>query len=150
MTARMHLLEVAAASAAEAPLAAAIRRYAARGSAAPRRQLPPHLQRLEAESIEILREVAAEFRKPVMLYSIGKDSGVMLHLARKAFFPARIPFPLLHVDTTWKFREMIEFRDLMARELGLELILHVNREALARGIDPIVLGAGPRHPVLQR
>ncbi len=124
----------------EIQLASAIRRYAAKASAAPRRQLTPHLHRLEAESIEILREVAAEFRKPVMLYSIGKDSGVMLHLARKAFFPARIPFPLLHVDTTWKFREMIEFRDLMARELGLDLLLHVNREGLARGIDPIASG----------
>src|ERR1700681_353561 len=140
MIASMHLFEVAAASTAEAPLASAIRRYAAQGSAAPRRPLTPHLHRLEAESIEILREVAAEFRKPVMLYSIGKDSGVMLHLARKAFFPARIPFPLLHVDTTWKFREMIEFRDLMARELGLDLLLHVNREGLARGIDPIASG----------
>ena len=124
----------------EIQLASAIRRYAAKASEAPRRQLTPHLRRLEAESIEILREVAAEFRKPVMLYSIGKDSGVMLHLARKAFFPARIPFPLLHVDTTWKFREMIEFRDLMARELGLDLLLHVNREGLARGIDPIASG----------
>ena len=109
-------------------------------SVAPGRGLTPHLHRLEAESIEILREVAAEFRKPVMLYSIGKDSGVMLHLARKAFFPAPIPFPLLHVDTTWKFREMIAFRDLMARELGLELHIHVNREGLVRGIDPIASG----------
>src|SRR5690349_15902356 len=100
MIAGMHLLEVAQENAAEAPLASAIRHYAARPSAARRRQLTPHLHRLEAESIEILREVAAEFRKPVMLYSIGKDSGVMLHLARKAFFPAPIPFPLLHVDTT--------------------------------------------------
>jgi sulfate adenylyltransferase subunit 2 len=140
MIASMHLIEVVAASAAEAALASAIRRYAARGSAAPRRPLTPHLHRLEAESIEILREVAAEFRKPVMLYSIGKDSGVMLHLARKAFFPAPIPFPLLHVDTTWKFREMIAFRDLMARELGLELLLHVNPEGRARGIDPIASG----------
>src|SRR5882762_8034348 len=127
-------------SADEIQLAAAIRRYAAKASAAPRRQLTPHLRRLEAESIEILREVAAEFRKPVMLYSIGKDSGVMLQLARKAFFPASIPFPLLHVDTTWKFREMIAFRDLIARELGLDLLLHVNREGLARGIDPIASG----------
>jgi sulfate adenylyltransferase subunit 2 len=140
MIASMHLFEVAAAGTAEAPLASAIRRYAARGSAAPRRPMTPHLHRLEAESIEILREVAAEFRKPVMLYSIGKDSGVMLHLARKAFFPAPIPFPLLHVDTTWKFREMIAFRDLMARELGLDLLLHVNPEGIARGIDPIASG----------
>jgi sulfate adenylyltransferase subunit 2 len=140
MIASMHLLEAGSGSAAEARLASAIRRYAAQPSAAPRRQFTPHLHRLEAESIEILREVAAEFRKPVMLYSIGKDSGVMLHLARKAFFPAPIPFPLLHVDTTWKFQEMIAFRDLMARELGLELLLHVNREGLARGIDPIASG----------
>src|SRR5580658_9955459 len=97
-------------AAAHLQLASAIRRYAAQGAAMPRgRKLTPHLRRLEAESIEILREVAADFRKPVMLYSIGKDSGVMLHLARKAFFPAPLPFPLLHVDTTWKFREMIAF-----------------------------------------
>src|ERR1700732_4959124 len=123
----------------ETRLASVIRRYAVRRPPAPR-QLTGHLRRLEAESIEILREVAAEFRKPVMLYSIGKDSGVMLHLARKAFFPASIPFPLLHVDTTWKFREMIAFRDLMARELRLDLLLHVNRDGLARGIDPIASG----------
>src|SRR5450631_1924575 len=137
MIASMHLFEVAAAGTAEAPLASAIRRYANPRLAAPRRQLTPQLRRLEAESIEILREVAAEFRKPVMLYSIGKDSGVMLHLARKAFFPAPIPFPLLHVDTTWKFREMIAFRDIMAGELGLDLLVHVNQEGLARGIDPV-------------
>jgi sulfate adenylyltransferase subunit 2 len=135
--------------AAETQLASAIRRYVVHGSAVPRRQLTKHLHRLEAESIEILREVAAEFRKPVMLYSIGKDSGVMLHLARKAFFPAQVPFPLLHVDTTWKFAEMIAFRDLMARELGLELILHVNREGLARGIDPIVSGAALHTQVMK-
>jgi sulfate adenylyltransferase subunit 2 len=134
MIAGMHLLEV---DTAETGLASAIRRYAAHHSVAPGRGLTPHLHRLEAESIEILREVAAEFRKPVMLYSIGKDSGVMLHLARKAFFPAPIPFPLLHVDTTWKFREMIAFRDLMASELGLELHIHVNREGIIRGTDPI-------------
>jgi sulfate adenylyltransferase subunit 2 len=128
----------------------AIRHYAAQGPAAPRgRRLTPHLRRLEAESIEILREVAAEFRKPVMLYSIGKDSGVMLHLARKAFFPAPLPFPLLHVDTTWKFREMIAFRDLMARELGLELLLHVNREGLARGINPIASGSSLHTQVMK-
>ena len=121
-------------------LGSAIRRYATRQSVSPRGQLTPHLRHLESEAIEILREVATEFRKPVMLYSIGKDSGVMLHLARKAFFPAAIPFPLLHVDTTWKFREMIAFRDLMVRELGLRLVVHVNRDGLARGIDPIVSG----------
>src|SRR3981081_2101303 len=127
-------------SADEIQLAAAIRRYAAKASAAPRRQLTPHLRRLEAESIEILRERAAESRKPVMLYSIGKDSGVMLQLARKAFFPASIPFPLLHVDTTWKFREMIAFRELMVRELGVELHTYVNREGLARANDSIASG----------
>jgi len=99
--------------------------------------LPGHLRRLEAEAIAILREVAAEFRNPVLLYSMGKDSSVLLHLARKAFHPAALPFPLLHVDTTWKFREMIEFRDATAARLGLELIVHVNREGLDRGISPV-------------
>src|ERR1700743_2410498 len=93
--------------------------------------LPRHLRRLEAESIEIMREVAAEFRKPVMLYSIGKDSSVLLHLAMKAFRPGKPPFPLLHVDTTWKFREMIAFRDQRARELGLDLLVHVNAEGVS-------------------
>src|SRR3982751_4875771 len=88
------------------------------------RSLPKHLARLEAETIEIIREVVATFRKPVMLYSIGKDSSVMLHLAIKALYPAKLPFPLLHVDTTWKFREMITFRDETARRLGLEMIVH--------------------------
>jgi len=111
-------------------------------TAAPRpRKLPAHLRRLEAESIEIMREVVAEFKKPVMLYSIGKDSSVMLHLALKAFHPARLPFPLLHVDTTWKFRDMIAFRDATARRLGLDLIVHVNQEGVARGIDPIRSGS---------
>jgi sulfate adenylyltransferase subunit 2 len=96
-----------------------------------------HLDQLEAESIHIIREVAAECAKPVMLYSIGKDSAVMLHLARKAFHPGRLPFPLLHVDTTWKFRDMIAFRDRTARELGLELIVHTNQEGVARGINPV-------------
>lgn len=103
--------------------------------------LPKHLKRLEAESIEIMREVVAEFRKPVMLYSIGKDSSVMLHLAIKAFYPASLPFPLLHVDTTWKFREMIAFRDETARRLGLNLIVYVNQDGLVRGIDPIASGS---------
>jgi sulfate adenylyltransferase subunit 2 len=100
---------------------------------------PPlsHLDLLEAESIHVFREAAAQFRRPVMLYSIGKDSTVLLHLARKAFYPARPPFPLLHVDTTWKFRDMIAFRDRTARELGLDLIVHVNEQGLARGINPI-------------
>jgi sulfate adenylyltransferase subunit 2 len=103
--------------------------------------LPKHLARLEAESIEIMREVAAELKKPVMLYSIGKDSSVLLHLAIKAFHPAPLPFPLLHVDTTWKFREMIAFRDATARRLGLDLIVHVNEEGLRRGINPIASGS---------
>jgi sulfate adenylyltransferase subunit 2 len=96
-----------------------------------------HLDLLEAESIHIFREAAAQFRMPVMLYSIGKDSTVLLHLARKAFFPAKLPFPLLHVDTTWKFREMIAFRDRTAREMGLELLVHTNQDGVARGINPI-------------
>lgn len=102
---------------------------------------PTHLDRLESESIHILREVAAEFRHPVMLYSIGKDSSVMLHLAMKAFAPGKPPFPLLHVDTTWKFREMIAFRDETAARLGLDLIVHINREGLAKGINPIDHGS---------
>jgi sulfate adenylyltransferase subunit 2 len=100
-----------------------------------------HLQQLEAESIHILREVVAEFSNPVMLYSIGKDSAVMLHLARKAFYPAPPPFPLLHVDTTWKFREMIEFRDKMVAECGLELIVHVNEEGVRQKVSPFTHGA---------
>jgi len=100
-----------------------------------------HLQRLESESIHIMREAVSDSERPVMLYSIGKDSGVMLHLARKAFYPAPPPFPLLHVDTTWKFREMYALRDRMARELGLELIVHVNPDALARGINPFDHGS---------
>jgi sulfate adenylyltransferase subunit 2 len=99
-----------------------------------------HLRELEAESIFILREVAAEFARPVMLYSIGKDSSVMLRLAEKAFYPGRIPFPLLHVDTTYKFGEMLTFRDEMARRVGAELIVHTNREAIAAGANPFELG----------
>ncbi|MGC3873239.1 phosphoadenosine phosphosulfate reductase family protein, partial [Halomonas sp. GXIMD04776] len=105
----------------------------------PQRQT--HLKQLEAESIHILREVAAEFAHPVMLYSIGKDSSVMLHLARKAFYPGTPPFPLLHVNTTWKFREMIEFRDRMAAEVGMELIEHINEEGRAAGINPFEHGS---------
>jgi sulfate adenylyltransferase subunit 2 len=100
-----------------------------------------HLEQLEAESIHIFREVAAGCERPVLLYSIGKDSSVLLHLAMKAFAPGKPPFPLLHVDTTWKFREMIEFRDRRARELGLELLVHTNREALAEGINPFDHGS---------
>jgi sulfate adenylyltransferase subunit 2 len=95
-----------------------------------------HLDRLEAESLYIIREVAAECRNPVLLYSIGKDSGVLLHLAMKAFYPGRLPFPLLHVDTTWKFREMIAFRDRCVRDAGADLIVHTNREGVAAGITP--------------
>jgi sulfate adenylyltransferase subunit 2 len=98
---------------------------------------PSHLDLLEAESIHIFREAAAQFRKPVLMYSIGKDSTVLLHLARKAFFPQTIPFPLLHVDTTWKFKDMIAFRDRTAKELGLELIVHINEDGIKRGINPI-------------
>jgi sulfate adenylyltransferase subunit 2 len=104
-----------------------------------------HLQRLEAESIDIMREAVSDCEKPVMLYSIGKDSSVMLHLAIKAFFPSKPPFPLLHVDTTWKFREMYEFRDARVRQLGLELIVHVNPEAVKRGINPFTHGSAVRN-----
>jgi sulfate adenylyltransferase subunit 2 len=100
-----------------------------------------HLERLEAESIDIFREAVSEAENPVMLYSIGKDSAVMLHLARKAFFPSRPPFPLLHVDTTWKFRAMYEMRERMARESGMELLVHHNQEALSRGINPFTHGS---------
>jgi sulfate adenylyltransferase subunit 2 len=100
-----------------------------------------HLRALEAESIEILREVAASFERPVMMYSIGKDSSVLLHLARKAFFPSRIPFPLLHVDTTWKFREMIAFRDRMAEEYGFDLITHTNADGVRDNINPFDHGS---------
>ena len=104
-------------------------------------RLPPHLRQLESESIGIIREVAAEFRNPVMLYSIGKDSGVMLHLALKAFYPAKPPFPLLHIDTRWKFRAMIEHRDRIAERYGVRLLVHTNPDGLARGINPISSGS---------
>jgi len=100
-----------------------------------------HLDRLESESIHIIREVAAEFRDPVMLYSIGKDSAVMLHLAMKAFAPGKLPFPLLHVDTTWKFKEMIRFRDETAKRLGLDLIVHINADGVAKGVGPFTHGS---------
>jgi sulfate adenylyltransferase subunit 2 len=132
----------------ENSLERAIKVYGAQAPEAPR-GLTPQLQWLESESIEILREVVAEFYKPVMLYSIGKDSSVMLHLARKAFYPAPPPLPLLHVDTTWKFREMIAFRDLITGALGLELLLHVNREGLARGINPIASGSALHTQVMK-
>ncbi|GGO73564.1 sulfate adenylyltransferase subunit CysD [Bowmanella pacifica] len=108
-----------------------------------------HLKQLEAESIHIFREVAAEFENPVMLYSIGKDSSVLLHLARKAFAPGRIPFPLLHVDTTWKFREMIEFRDRMAAEHKLDLIVYKNQEGLDMNISPFVHGSAKHTDIMK-
>jgi sulfate adenylyltransferase subunit 2 len=108
-----------------------------------------HLQRLEAESIHIMREVAAEFANPVMLYSIGKDSSVMLHLAMKAFYPSKPPFPLLHVDTTWKFREMIAFRDQTVERLGLNLIVHINEDGVERGINPFDSGSGLHTQVMK-
>ena len=113
------------------------------------RVLPKHLKSLESQSIEIMREVIAEFKRPVMLYSIGKDSSVMLHLALKAFHPARLPFPLLHVDTTWKFREMIAFRDETVRRLGLELLVYVNQDGLSRGISPVTSGSSIHTQVMK-
>ena len=107
----------------------------------PKRDISPHLKRLEAESIHIIREAVAEAQNPAMLYSIGKDSGVMLHLARKAFFPAPPPFPLLHVDTRWKFQEMYLFRDFMARESGMDLLVHTNPEAIEKNINPFDHGS---------
>ena len=114
-----------------------------------KQRLTPHLARLEAEAIGILREGAAAFRSPVLLYSIGKDSGVLLHLAMKAFFPGKPPFPLLHIDTTWKFKEMIRFRDNIAQQLGLELLVHTNQEGLARGINPIASGSALHTQVMK-
>jgi sulfate adenylyltransferase subunit 2 len=111
--------------------------------------LPPHLEALESESIYILREVAAQFAKPVLLYSIGKDSSVLLHLARKAFFPAKPPFSLLHVDTLWKFREMIAFRDETTQRLGLELIVYVHEEGVAQNINPIDSGSAMHTRVMK-
>jgi len=108
-----------------------------------------HLKQLEAESIHIIREVAAEFDNPVMLYSIGKDSSVMLHLARKAFYPGKPPFPLLHVDTTWKFKEMIQFRDKMAQEAGMDLIVHINPEGVEMGISPFEHGSAKHTDIMK-
>ena len=108
-----------------------------------------HLKQLEAESIHIIREVAAEFDNPVMLYSIGKDSAVMLHLARKAFFPGKLPFPVMHVDTQWKFQEMYRFRDKMVEELGLDLITHVNPDGVAQGINPFTHGSAKHTDIMK-
>ncbi|UGY16956.1 sulfate adenylyltransferase subunit CysD [Bradyrhizobium septentrionale] len=111
--------------------------------------LPKHLRRLESESIEIMRDVVAEFKRPVLLYSIGKDSSAMLHIAIKAFYPAKLPFPLLHVDTTWKFHEMISFRDETAKRLGLQLIVHINKEGVARGVNPVDAGSALHTQVMK-
>lgn len=108
-----------------------------------------HLKQLEAESIHIIREVAAEFDNPVMLYSVGKDSAVLLHLARKAFAPGKIPFPLLHVDTGWKFKEMIAFRDQLAKEYGFELLIHQNPEGLAMGVGPFTHGSAKHTDIMK-
>ena len=116
-------------------------RFEAGGQYVRRREQSPHLRALEAESIHIMREVVAEFDHPVMLYSIGKDSAVMLHLALKAFYPSALPFPLQHVDTTYKFREMIEFRDALTEALGLEMRVEINEDGLARGITPFEHGS---------
>lgn len=109
----------------------------------------PHLRRLEAEAIHVIREVVATFSNPVALYSIGKDSSVLLHLAMKAFYPAKPPFPFLHVDTKWKFREMIEFRDRMARELGFDLLVHVNQDGIEQGIGPFTHGSNVHTHVMK-
>jgi sulfate adenylyltransferase subunit 2 len=116
-------------------------RHQSHPATAQHHKLTPHLRRLEAEAIEIMREVVAEFKNPVMLYSIGKDSSVMLHLAIKAFHPAPLPFPLMHVDTTWKFRDMIAFREATAKRLKLNLIVYVNEDGVRRGIGPIASGS---------
>lgn len=108
-----------------------------------------HLKQLEAESIHIIREVAAEFDNPVMLYSVGKDSAVMLHLARKAFAPGTPPFPLLHVDTTWKFKEMIQFRDHMAKTSGMELLVHINQEGVEQGVGPFTHGSSKHTDIMK-
>ncbi|KPM75454.1 sulfate adenylyltransferase subunit CysD [Pseudoalteromonas sp. UCD-33C] len=108
-----------------------------------------HLKQLEAESIHIIREVAAEFDNPVMLYSVGKDSAVMLHLTMKAFFPAKPPFPLMHVDTTWKFKEMIEFRDKMAEKLGFDLLVHINQEGVDAGVGPFTHGSAKHTDIMK-
>jgi sulfate adenylyltransferase subunit 2 len=131
----------------ETDLAAYAQRFAKPKSR--KKPLPGHLKALEAESIHIMREVAAEFERPVMLYSIGKDSSVMLHLAMKAFWPSRPPFPFLHVDTTWKFKAMIHFRDEITRRLGLDLRVHVNQEGLEQGVNPIASGSAVHTRVMK-
>lgn len=108
-----------------------------------------HLKRLEAEAIHIMREVAAECENPVMLYSVGKDSSVMLHLALKAFYPSKIPFPMMHVDTTWKFSEMIDFRENTAKRLGLDLIVHINQEGVAQGVGPFSHGSSVHTDIMK-
>jgi len=108
-----------------------------------------HLKELEAESIHIIREVAAEFERPVMLYSVGKDSAVMLHLTMKAFFPGKPPFPMMHVDTTWKFKEMIEFRDQMVKKLGLDLLIYINQDGVDQGIGPFTHGSKKHTDVMK-
>ena len=118
-------------------------------TSAARTSLPPHLRQLEAEAIFVMREVVAEFERPVMLYSVGKDSSVMLHLALKAFYPAKPPFPLLHVDTTWKFREMIAFRDAAAKRAGMDLIVHINQDGVRRGISPVASGSSVHTQVMK-
>jgi sulfate adenylyltransferase subunit 2 len=134
---------------AETDLPAAIRRYVAAGPDTPHgRYLTPHLRRLEAESIEIMREVVAQCANPVFLYSIGKDSTVMLHIARKAFWPALPPFPFLHIATTWDFQEMIVYRDLLVKELGVHLIAHTNEDGIRRGINPISSGSSVHAAVM--
>jgi sulfate adenylyltransferase subunit 2 len=126
---------------ADTPLEAAINRYTDQSDGSPRgRRLTPHLRRLEAESIEIMREVVAQFRNPVFLYSIGKDSTTMLHIARKAFYPAKPPFPFLHIATTWDFHEMIVYRDILAAKLGIDLRVYTNEDGLRRGVNPIASG----------
>ena len=108
-----------------------------------------HLKQLEAESLHIMREVIAEFDNPAMLYSVGKDSAVMLHLAQKAFYPAKLPFPLVHVDTTWKFKEMIEFRDKMQKDLGFELLVHINQDGVDQGIGPFTHGSAVHTDIMK-
>ena len=129
----------------------AARRYAARFQERPprARALSPHLRALEAEAVHVMREVAAEFERPVMLYSIGKDSTVMLHLAMKAFWPSKPPFPFLHIDSLWEFKQMGEFRDALARELGVEMIVHVNEEGRKRRIDPFGHGSSLHTQVMR-